>query len=145
MTRINTVPPSILTDQHLLGEYNEVRRPVNLAIKFYEKHGEKGLEHIPPSYRLRSGHVKFFYDKLQYIHRRFDMICDEMRNRGFQVNTGFDRDRVPDRLYNDWEPNDEAIEILKGRLRERLISETNLRYYRQHIDTLMYLNSILES
>ena len=69
MTRINTVPPRALTDQHLLGEYNEIRRPINLAIKRYNREGTKIHQSIPNQYQLRAGHVTFFYNKLG-VHQR---------------------------------------------------------------------------
>jgi len=144
MTRINTCIPKALTDQHLLGEYNEIRRPVNLAVRRYEKYGKDAFKNLPQKYQLGGGHVLFFYDKLQYLHKRFDAICDEMRARGFSVNTGFDRDRVPDYLYNDWEPTQESIDILKSRLKEKIESTKPFwRYYRKPIDNQKYFDSIL--
>ncbi len=139
MTRINTCIPKALTDQHLIGEYNEIRRPVQLAINKYNKHAEKGFD-IPSTYRLGPGHVLFFYDKLKYIHKRFNAICDEMKVRGFNVNTGFDESRIPDRLYNDWEPTKEANDLLVNRLIEKInSSKITWRYYKQPI-TKDYFN-----
>jgi deoxyribonuclease (pyrimidine dimer) len=144
MTRINTCIPKALTDQHLLGEYNEIRRPVNLAVRRYEKYGKDAFKNLPKEYQLGGGHVLFFYDKLQYLHKRFDAICDEMRARGFSVNTGFDRHRIPDYLYNDWEPTHEAKIILKNRLKEKIESTKPFwRYYRKPIDNKTYFESIL--
>jgi len=144
MTRINTCIPKLLTDQHLLGEYNEIRRPVNLAVKRYEKYGKDSFKDLPKNYQLGPGHVLFFYDKLEYLHKRFDAICDEMRARGFAVNTGFDRDRIPDELYNDWNPPDYAVTILKKRLKEKIESTKPFwRYYRKPINNNKYFKSIL--
>ena len=144
MTRINTCIPKALTDQHLLGEYNEIRRPVNLAVRRYEKYGKDAFKDLPKQYQLGGGHVLFFYDKLEYLHKRFDAICDEMRARGFSVNTGFDRDRIPDELYNDWDPPHYAIDILKDRLKQKIESTTPFwRYYRKPIKNKEYFESIL--
>ncbi len=97
MTRINTVPPKALTDQHLLGEYNEIRRPINLAIKRHEKEGNRIHRGIPNQYQLRAGHVIFFYNKLQYIIDRFEAIKEEMRARGWSANGVIDAE-IPDEL-----------------------------------------------
>jgi len=149
MTRINTCIPKALTDQHLVGEYNEIRRPVNLALKRYKKHGQKAFENLTPEYKLGGGHVLFFYDKLQYLHKRFESICNEMRIRGFNVNTGFDnRDKIPDFLYNDWECTNEANLILKNRLREKIENpfskKITWRYYGKPIVIEDYLEKILK-
>ena len=144
MTRINTCIPKALTDQHLLGEYNEIRRPVNLAVRRYEKYGKDAFKDLPKQYQLGGGHVLFFYDKLEYLHKRFDAICDEMRARGFSVNTGFDRDRIPDELYNDLDQPQYAIDILKDRLKQKIESTKPFwRYYRKPIQNKEYFESIL--
>lgn len=147
MTRINTIIPKQLTDQHLIVEYNEIRRPVGLALKRHSKYGLKGFTNIPLKYQLGSGHVLFFYDKLKYLHRRFDEIVLEMKNRGFEVNTDFDTDRIfnagAEYLYNDWIPTEESKEILKHRLMEKVTTQTTHKYYRQKFDTDWYLKEIL--
>ena len=145
MTRINTCIPKALTDQHLVGEYNEIRRPVNLARKRFDKHGKKAFENLTPQYKLGGGHVLFFYNKLKYLHKRFDAICTEMKVRGFNVNTGFDIDKIPDFLYNDWECTNEANLILKNRLREKILnSKVTWRYYGKPIVKEEYLTNILK-
>ena len=137
MTRINTVPPKALTDQHLLGEYNEIRRPINLAIKRHEKEGNRIHRGIPNTYQLRAGHVIFFYNKLQYIIDRFDAIKREMRARGWSANGVIDRD-IPDELKGNWLPSSNANRILKDRLIERIEQDpkglAKWRYYGKSID-----------
>jgi hypothetical protein len=67
-----------------------------------------------------------------------------MRARGFSVNTGFDRDRIPDELYNDWNPPDYAVTILKKRLKEKIESTKPFwRYYRKPINNNKYFKSVL--
>ncbi len=138
MTRINTVPPKALTDQHLLGEYNEIRRPINLAIKRHEKEGNRIHRGIPNQYQLRAGHVIFFYNKLQYIIDRFDAIKREMRARGWSANGVIDRD-IPDELKGNWSASSHANQILKDRLIERIEQDPKglhkWRYYGKPIDT----------
>ncbi len=137
MTRINTVPPKALTDQHLLGEYNEIRRPINLAIKRHEKEGNRIHRGIPNTYQLRAGHVIFFYNKLQYIIDRFDAIKREMRARGWSANGVIDRN-IPDELKGNWSASSHANQILKDRLIERIEQDPKglhkWRYYGKSID-----------
>ena len=59
MTRINTCIPKALTDQHLLGEYNEIRRPVNLAVRRYEKYGKDAFKNLLFEYFDEYGLVIF--------------------------------------------------------------------------------------
>ena len=138
MTRINTVPPRALTDQHLLGEYNEIRRPINLAIKRYAKERSKIHQNIPSTYELRAGHVTFFYNKLQYIIDRFDAIKEEMRARGWSANGIIDAD-IPDELKGNWNPDTRSNSILKERLVERIQNDSKglakWRYYGKPIDS----------
>ena len=136
MTRINTVPPRQLTDQHLVGEYNEIRRPVKLAINKYNKIGIKGIQQIQPEhYKLGSGHVLFFYDKLRYLYNRFVAIMREMRNRDMNPQGGFDISQIPSDLFNDWTPRPQDHQILSERLLEKIeLSPIQWRFYKKPID-----------
>ena len=137
MTRINTVPPRALTDQHLLGEYNEIRRPIRLAIKRYRKQKEEIHRGIPSTYELRAGHVIFFYNKLQYIKDRFEAIKTEMKLRGWSANGIIDAD-IPEELLGNWTASERSNNILKERLIERIEQDpkglTKWRYYGKSID-----------
>ena len=57
MTRINTIPPQELCDKHLMAEIREITRIPNTI-----KTGKAIIANIPDTFRLGSGHVKFFYD-----------------------------------------------------------------------------------
>ena len=137
MTRINTVPPRALTDQHLLGEYNEIRRPIGLALKRYSKENNRIHRGIPNQYQLRAGHVIFFYNKLQYIIDRFEAIKSEMRARGWSANGVIDAE-IPDELKGNWQPDSNSNQILKDRLIERIEQDpkglAKWRYYGKSID-----------
>ena len=137
MTRINTVPPRALTDQHLLGEYNEIRRPIGLALKRYSKENNRIHRGIPNQYQLRAGHVIFFYNKLQYIKDRFEAIKREMKLRGWSANGIIDAD-IPDELLGNWTASERSNNILKERLIERIEQDpkglAKWRYYGKSID-----------
>lgn len=111
MTRINCVPVQELTDKHLLAEYREMPRVSALA---------RCLDDVPAVYLLGKGHVKFFYDKGEFLRRRFeDEIVPEMQRRGFV--TRFTKYRPhPDGLNNDWQPDEQALTINRKRIAQRL-------------------------
>lgn len=119
MTRINVVPPSELVDKHLLAEYRELPRVFRLARRCAD---------APREYTLGHGHVKFFYDKLLFLTRRFEALVVELGRRGFTVNypNVVIREHVPE-LYNDYEPTTAALELNRARLRERLEKMTDVR------------------
>lgn len=110
MTRINCVPVEELTDKHLVAEYRELPRISKAA---------KPCADAPPHYKLGAGHMKFFYDKGEFLRRRFeDEIVPEMKRRGFVTN--FPNYRMhPGGLNNDWQPDADAIAINLARLIER--------------------------
>lgn len=116
MTRINAgIPPSELSDLHLRAEHREIKRIPNTI-----KSGKAKVTGIPETFRLGTGHVKFFYDKLKYLHDRYNSLLNECRQRGFNMTDFNDAwDNVPPELYNDWEPTDEARSIVRQRIKER--------------------------
>ena len=117
MTRINVaIKPIELTDKHLMAEHREIKRIPNLI-----KKGRYNLDGIPDKFTLGTGHVKFFYNKLEYLHDRYVDLYDECIKRGFNVTNYEDAfNDLPSDLYNwyDEQPADRAI-ILQ-RINERL-------------------------
>lgn len=110
MTRINCVPVEQLTDKHLVAEYRELPRISNAA---------KLVTDAPTHYKMGTGHMKFFYDKGEYLRRRFeDEIVPEMQRRGFATN--YPNYRMhPAGLNHDWHPDRDAIATNLARLIER--------------------------
>lgn len=122
MTRINVVEPSSLSDQHLVAEYREIMRlPGNLKTSLNRKTKKFTMEEIPKAYTLGKGHVKFFYDKMAYLDKRFKQLVAEMKKRGFATNfenTNIFKD-CPQEFLNDYTPDAYAREINIKRLKER--------------------------
>ena len=116
MTRINAgISPSRLSNKHLLAEHREIKRIPNQVSK-----GRYRLEGIPDEFCLGTGHVKFFYDKLGYLLKRYQEIHQECKRRGFQVQDWSDAWRgVPSTLMNDWIPDERVTRILETRILER--------------------------
>jgi len=122
MTRINLVQPKELSTKHLVAEYREITRlPKNLRIALNRKSKPFSFTEIPQSYTLGKGHVKFFFDKMLFLKNRFESLVDEMLQRGYNPtyrdSTIFDCDSE---YMNDYTPTQEALEINRSRINERL-------------------------
>ena len=116
MTRINIgIPPVELVNQHLIAEHREIKRIPNCIAK-----GKYNMDGIPKRFKLGSGHVKFFYNKLLHLKKRYIRLYEECIKRGFNVQNYIGAwNNVPEKLMNDYkvEPND--IIIIKKRIDER--------------------------
>lgn len=113
MTRINVaIEPAELPDKLLLAEHMEIKRIPNAVNK-----GRYNTNGIPKKFKLGTGHVKFFYNKLQYLKNRYLSLHTEAVNRGFNV-TDFSSswDGCPDELMNDYSPTDNDRELLIERI-----------------------------
>lgn len=117
VTRINPgIDPINLTREHLLAEHREIKRIPNAISS-----GKAIISDIPDSFRLGKGHVKFFYNKMGYLKKRYISIRDECYRRGYGV-TNYESawDGVPQELMRDWEPSDADTQIISERIAERL-------------------------
>ena len=123
MTRINIVPLQELADQHLVAEYREMFM-VGSALQrtLASKNRDKSLSSIPEKFTLNTGHVKFFYNKGEYLHKRYKQLVSEMKARGMNPDPErkFKREQWPDILYNDWTPSPEEQLIVRQRIQERI-------------------------
>ena len=123
MTRINIVPTQELSDQHLVAEYREIFMVGSaLARTLKSPNRDKSLSSIPEKFTLNTGHVKFFYNKGEYLHKRYIALQEEMKARGMNPDPDrvFKREQWPDELYNDWTPSEQEQAILRERLQERI-------------------------
>ena len=127
MTRINVVEPSELTNKHLMGELHEITRVYGLVRKAQErkinKYNFKDKIKQPNAYTLGTGHVYFFYDKLKFITERYYALNQEAFKRNFNVNPIGKESLVAgiqDWWFGDYQPTQEAIEINRQRIQERL-------------------------
>lgn len=110
MTRINCVPVEELHDKHLLAEYREMPRISALA----RRHPNP-----PKHYVLGTGHMIFFYDKGEYLRRRFEEeIVPELKKRNFNLSYLKYRPHATG-LNKDWAPDQAAIDLNRARIKER--------------------------
>lgn len=127
MTRINVVPVTELADKHLLAEYRELPRIFGASKKWHERGGR--VRDLPMTYRLGTGHVLFFYDKLLYCFARQRALVNECRKRGFNVKHEPTKDLIdwaPYYLLGSYLPTRAALRINRERIATRL-SEASQR------------------
>jgi deoxyribonuclease (pyrimidine dimer) len=138
--RINIVPPSELMDQHLMAEIREIKMlPKSLVRSLNSKKGVD-FNSLPTKYTMGTGHGKFFYDKLLFIIKRFFKLLEEADKRNFKLQEStkslFDIDYeyspylLDARLFNDYTPSDEDLEVNRSRIRDRLNEKPEFyKYY----------------
>ena len=123
MTRINIISPSELTDQHLIAEYREIFMVAgSLKRTLISKSGFVESK-VPKNFTLNNGHVYFFYNKGKYLYKRYNLIINEMKSRGFKPDEKriFPKDIfIMNNLFNDWEPNQSDIKIIRKRINEKI-------------------------
>ncbi|MFZ7108876.1 pyrimidine dimer DNA glycosylase/endonuclease V [Avibacterium avium] len=116
MTRINVVPPQELCDQHLLAEHRELTRIPNAVAK-----GKYNLAGLPADYKLGEGHVRFFFNKLQFLKNRYDLLHQECKARGFNVQYFWPENLPQDpSLWQDYQPTENALTLNRERIKLRM-------------------------
>jgi hypothetical protein len=117
MTRINLgYPVAKLTTKHLIAEHREIKRIPNQV-----KSGKVKVKHID-TFRLGTGHVHFFTDRLGYLLKRYQEVYNECLRRGFKVQDYSSAwIGVPQSLMNDYQPTIEDRKIIEERIKERNI------------------------
>lgn len=134
MTRINTVDPVYLVDQHLLAEYREIPMigaALRRSIKAANSRSDK--LNIPSTYRMGAGHVSFFYDKLGYIDRRYKALIAELYSRGYDIDPASrDLNIAPylSKYGNDWIPTQDAHILNSTRIKERILQKEHWYKYK---------------
>ncbi|RYF12163.1 MAG: endonuclease, partial [Oxalobacteraceae bacterium] len=122
MTRINVVPAEELSQLHLIAEYRELPRIFNL-VRAAVARGERPDDRRNPAlYCLGSGHCRFFYPRLGWLRERQRALVTEMLARGYQPNfTDIEglTAGIPDEWCQDWQPDDLALALNRGRIEER--------------------------
>ncbi len=154
MTRINFgITPKQLTDQHLLAEFRELPR-IPRAVKRNIIEG-KPVNVNTGEFTLGEGHVRWFYNKLSYLHMRYGDIYSECIHRLFNVSYDSGLFRINDtikdselmRFYNDIsvQSHPAHVNIVKERISTRIReSKQQPRYRGEPIDKEHYIKTILE-
>jgi hypothetical protein len=119
MTRINcAIKPAELSNKHLIAELREIKRIPNHILNTENLNLD-----IPVKFKLGEGHVKFFYNKLGYLYKRYQELYVEAKKRDFDVSdyseSFIKAIELRRDLNNDYVECCEDREILLERLRER--------------------------
>ena len=122
MTRINVgIPPAELINQHLLAEHREIKRIPNCIAK-----GRYSMDGIPERFKLGTGHVKFFYNKLLYLKNRYISLYKECVKRDFNITNYIAAwDNIPQELMNDYKVKANDIRIIRQRINDRKTNRKN--------------------
>jgi deoxyribonuclease (pyrimidine dimer) len=75
--------------------------------------------------------VKFFYNKLKFLHNRYLEIYKECLKRKFNI-TNYEENFIdlPSDLYNDYSPTSSDIKLNKQRLKEKIQEKPDFyKYY----------------
>jgi hypothetical protein len=121
MSRVNVgIDPALLCPKHLIAEHREIKRLPNALKKRLLKNHP--MDDIPRRFRLGTGHVKFFFDKMGYLYLRYKLLHAECLRRGYKV-TDFSSawDDIPTEYMNNWSPSYQDVSIVGERIAQRLL------------------------
>lgn len=145
MTRINSaISPKFLTDQHLLAELRELPR-IFTAVK-NRLSTNKDFNDIPKNFTLGNGHVKFFYNKCQFLSNRHHSLRLEYFDR-YKKHYDFDYQRIssiPDKFFGDYKSTDNEKQLLIDRISTRIMASKQIpRYYGEAITKEVAVNMLM--
>jgi len=145
MTRINIIPPRLLTDQHLVAEKFEITW-INGYLNRTKK-SKKGLLNInsyPKEFSLNTNHVKFFYDKGLYLEKRFNSLKEECNRRRIRNENSFDKsswENLEPIWFKDYTPSKKDYSIILERIKERVNKKPNwYKFHKNHLDLEKYFS-----
>lgn len=142
MTRINLVPPEELTDQHLMREYQELPRIVGLVRKAIHKGRKPSDFKMAHDYILGSGHVTFFYNKLEFLRKRQLSLIAELLVREYKIvhQEGLDLYNIPNEWKGDYIPTNNGLMLSRERIREKILMKPQwYKYKGRPIDISQYI------
>lgn len=110
MTRINIIAVEDLINSHLMAEYHELPRVFTTLNQHLEKGKTLADVRIPVRYTLGAGHMKFFYNKLEFLRQRYYEIYHELLERG--VNCDQEKYSMHQRIMCDVERKTKGDQLL---------------------------------
>lgn len=148
MTRINLVPPRLLTDQHLMAERKEINQ---FSGQFKKSISSKSFNRskLPKSFLLGTGHVKFFYNYGYFLHLRYIAIAEELEvrhGRPYSLNFSdpWTQLNLSD-MYKDYQPDEDAYRMIIGRIKDRIYQKPEwYKYYKKQVDIESYMKLLDE-
>jgi deoxyribonuclease (pyrimidine dimer) len=137
MTRINSaIDPKNLTDQHLVAELRELPRIFTAVNKRLEK--DLSFDDIPKEFTLGTGHMTFFYDKLDFLYFRFYYLKNEYKDRYQKDWNDYIQFNIVLflnlNLLNNHTPTEKEKQLLVERISTRIWESKQIpRYYGEKI------------
>jgi deoxyribonuclease (pyrimidine dimer) len=112
-----------------MAELREITMvPAALRRSLRTKSPHEIKQSIPKQFTLNAGHVKFFFDKLEFLKDRFNMLVVEMERRGYSPDKtrisafdGFDS-----MWYNTWISSTTDDAIVTERINYRISQKPHL-------------------
>ena len=129
MTRINVgIKPKNLTDQHLIAELRELPRVFTAVANRIRENKE--FNDIPPKFTLGTGHMKFFYDKQEFLMDRHFELQNEYSKR-YKKIWDFNPNLVNTSpcVYKNYTPTDDDRQLLIDRISTRISQSLQRPYY----------------
>jgi deoxyribonuclease (pyrimidine dimer) len=121
MTRINVVPVNELCNQHMFAEWREMPRLVGNLKQSLSRKKPFSMDEISPSYILGTGHVKFFYDKFQFLYNRHVELTKALIDKGYDIQPDSKiLKSVDDEWFNDWKPSNVDLKLNRQRIKDRM-------------------------
>jgi len=104
-----------LPDKLLLAEHREITRIPNTV-----KSGRAKIKDLPIKFKLGTGHVKFFYDRLLFLKKRYLSLYEECKFRNFDVTNKIGSfNDLPEELMNDYWFSCEDRQIIIERIESK--------------------------
>ena len=124
-----------MADSHLIAEQVELLMITGMLRrnKFIHKMS------IPSKFKLGTGHMTFWFDKLLYLQRRLSAVKIEINRRKFKV---MERDIIldgfPEKYINEWSPTLEDSLIVRQRIGEKILKKPHKfwRYESKYIEAV---------
>lgn len=143
VTRINLVDPKVLSDQHLFAEWREMPR---VATELRKRLVKGPFVQTLDSYRMGTGHMLFFYDKMGFLEKRYRKIVRELKRRNYSFTeyednpfSGFD-----EQYSKPYRPSIEEVNTSKKRLVEKLDMRPNWYRHFGDVKSSTYFKGLLE-
>ena len=80
------------------------------------------INRIPNKFKLNVEHVLFFYDKGEYLYKRYQKLIKEIKQRGIKPNPNreFKSMEWPDHFFNNLKPSEDDMSIIRELIKLRV-------------------------
>lgn len=148
--RVNIISPEYLSDQHLIAEYREMKMTTYYYVRSKQSKAGIDKERISATYTLNKGHGYMWYNKMGYIKKRFESLCEEMRSRNFECNyTELNFTDVDKEAFGNYTVTQDDVKINLDRVLVRIAKQPHFYKFHSRGKTMeewrAFYESLLES